>query len=423
MAYKIKKIKGLEILDSRGNPTVMATVELDSGVKGRACVPSGASTGTYEALELRDGDKKRYGGKGVLKAVYHINSIINGKLLGRDVTKQKEIDKAMIKLDGTENKSRLGANAILAISLACARAGANALKLPLYAYLKETYNFSEKVALPKPMMNIINGGKHADSGLSFQEFLIIPQKDKFVENLRLGAEVFHCLAEVLKVRGLSTLVGDEGGYAPKLTNHKEAPELIIEAIKNAGYITKKDIMLGLDAAATEFYNAKEKNYMLSLEHTALSDDQMIGLYEEWSKKYGFVSFEDPLAEDDWQGWQKITEKFGHEYMLIGDDIFVTNTKRFLKGVKAKVANAILIKVNQIGTLSETIDCIKLAQKHGYKVIIAHRSGETCNSFIADLAVACSAEYIKAGSASRGERLAKYNRLLEIEAEIKPNYDK
>jgi len=418
MKYKIKQIKGLEILDSRGNPTVMATVELDSGVKGRACVPSGASTGTHEALELRDGDKKRYGGKGVLKAVHHVNTIINDKLAGRDVIKQKGIDKNLIKLDGTENKSRLGANAILAVSLACAKAGANALKLPLYAYLKKTYNFSKKFILPKPMMNIINGGKHADSGLSFQEFLIIPQKEKFAENLRLGAEVFHCLAEVLKVRGLSTLVGDEGGYAPKLSNHKEAPELIIEAIKNAGYIQKKDIALGLDAAATEFYNAKEKNYMLSLEHTALSDDQMIGLYEEWIEKYSFICFEDLLAEDDWDGWKKVTEKLGKKAMIIGDDLFVTNIKRLSKGVKLNLANAIIIKPNQIGTLTETIDCIKLAQKHCYKVIIAHRSGETCNSFIADLTVACGAEYIKAGSASRGERLAKYNRLLEIEAELK-----
>lgn len=418
MSYKIKQIKGLEILDSRGNPTVMATVELDNGVKGRACVPSGASTGTHEALELRDGDKKRYRGRGVLKAVHHVNTIINDKLASLDVTRQKNIDKAMIRLDGTENKSRLGANTILAVSLACAKAGANALKLPLYAYLKQIFRLPSKIVMPKPMMNIINGGKHADSGLSFQEFLIIPQKDKFAENLRLGTEVFHCLAEVLKVRGLSTLVGDEGGYAPKLSNHKEAPELIIEAIKNAGYILKKDIALGLDAAATEFYNAKEKNYMLSLEHTALSDDQMIGLYEEWSKKYGFVSFEDPLAEDDWEGWQKITKQLGAHLMLIGDDLFVTNTKRLAEGIKKKVANAILIKPNQIGTLTETIDCINLAKKHHYKVIIAHRSGETCDSFIADLAVATQADYIKAGSASRGERLAKYNRLLEIESELK-----
>lgn len=418
MSYKIKKTKGLEILDSRGNPTVQACVELENGLCGKASVPSGASTGTHEALELRDGDKKRYGGKGVLKAVHYVNTIINDKLAGRDVTKQREIDKAMIKLDGTEDKSRLGANAILAVSLACAKAGANTLKLPLYAYLKQIFRLPSKIVMPKPMMNIINGGKHADSGLSFQEFLVIPQKNKFSENLRLGAEVFHCLAEVLKVRGLSTLVGDEGGYAPKLSNHKEAPELIIEAIKNAGYILKKDIALGLDAAATEFYNAKEKNYMLSLEHTALSDDQMIGLYEEWAKKYGFISFEDPLAEDDWEGWQKITKQLGAHLMLIGDDLFVTNTKRLAEGIKKKVANAILIKPNQIGTLTETIDCINLAKKHHYKVIISHRSGETCDSFIADLAVATQADYIKAGSASRGERLAKYNRLLEIESELK-----
>lgn len=417
MSYKIKKVKGLEILDSRGNPTVQASVELENGITGKASVPSGASTGTHEALELIDGDKKRYKGKGVLKAIHNISTIINDKLVGAEVTKQKEIDRKMIKLDGTENKSRLGANAILAVSLACARTAANVLKMPLYAYLKKAYHLPEKIVMPKPMMNIFNGGKHSDSGLSFQEFLIIPQKQKIGDNMRIGSEIFHSLAEILKVRDLSTLVGDEGGYAPKISIHKEAPELILEAVRRAGYILKKDVVLGLDAASSEFYDEKEKQYTLALEHKALSADQMIGLYEEWSEKYGFASFEDPLAEDDWDGWKKVTDELGKKFMLIGDDIFVTDSQRLLKGIKAGIANAILIKVNQIGTLSETMECISLAKKHNYKVIISHRSGDTCDAFIADLAVAVQADYIKAGSVSRGERLAKYNRLLEIEQEL------
>lgn len=415
MGSKIKKIKAMEILDSRGNPTVQACVELESGIMAKASVPSGASTGAHEAMELRDNDKKRFNGKGVLDAVHHVNYEIHEKLTGFEITKQKLIDKAMISLDSTENKSRLGANAILSVSLACARAGSKALKMPLYAYLRKTYNLlEEKNILPKPMINIINGGKHADSGLSFQEFLIIPQKNKFSDNIRMAVEIFHSLAGILKVRGFSTLVGDEGGYSPKLSNHKEAPELIIEAIKQAGYNLGNDVALGLDAASSEFYDKKEHHYTLTLEHTALSHDQLIGLYNEWAKKYGFISFEDSLAEDDWEGWRKITDKLGSQFILIGDDLFVTNTKRLKEGIKKKVANAILIKPNQIGTLTETIDCINLAQKNNYKVIISHRSGETCDTFIADLAFACQADFIKAGSASRGERLAKYNRLLEIE---------
>lgn len=398
---------------------MQACVELENGLCGKASVPSGASTGKYEALELRDGDKKRYRGKGVLKAVYNVNTIINDRLVGHEVSKQKEIDRKMIKLDSTENKSKLGANAILAVSLACAKAAAKAWKMPLYAYLKKTYRLAEKIMMPKPMMNIFNSGKHSDSGLSFQEFLIIPQKQKISDNMRIGSEIFHSLAEILKGRGFSTLVGDEGGYAPKLSIHKEAPELILGAIRHAGYILKKDVVLGLDAAASEFYDEKGKYYTLALEHKALSADQMIGLYEEWSEKYGFASFEDPLAEDDWDGWKKVTDKLGKKFMLIGDDIFVTDSQRLLKGIKAGVANAILIKVNQIGTLSETMECISLAKKHNYKVIISHRSGDTCDTFIADLAVAVQADYIKAGSASRGERLAKYNRLLEIEQELSP----
>lgn len=418
MSNKIKKIKALEILDSRGNPTVQAIVELENGVIGKASAPSGASTGVHEAWELRDGDQKRYEGKGVLKAVANVKTKIFNLLSDEDVREQKVIDKMMIDLDKTENKSNLGANAILGVSLACCRAAAKSLNMSLYQYIKETYNFSAKIdKLPLPMMNILNGGKHADSGLSFQEFMIVPNKKYFSDNLRMGAEIFHQLASILKIKGLSTLVGDEGGYAPKLSTEKEAPELITEAILQTDYKLGKDVFLGLDAASSVFYNNEDKKYLLKLDQVNLSESQLIGLYEEWIGKYNFMLIEDGLFEDDWIGWQTMTKKLGDKALIIGDDLFVTNVERLKKGIKMKVANAIVIKPNQIGTLTETIDCIKLAQKNHYKVIMAHRSGETCDSFISDLAVAVGADFIKAGSLSRGERLAKYNRLLEIFKEL------
>lgn len=419
MPNKIKKIQALEILDSRGNPTVEVIIELNNGVVGKASIPSGASTGSYEAMELRDGDKKRYQGKGVLKAVRNVNTKIFNALKGKYVGEQKSIDKIMIDLDGTDNKSNLGANAILSVSLACARAEAKSLKLPLYEYIREIYHFSFKdYIFPKPMMNIINGGKHADSGLSFQEFMIMPDKKEFSDNLRMGAEIYHQLAEVLKIKGLSTQVGDEGGYAPEFSAEKEAPELILEAIKKAGYSPGKDVFLGLDAAATVFYNNNDKKYLLKLDQANLSDSQLIGLYNEWIDKYHFLLIEDGLQEDDWFGWQILIKKLGSKALIIGDDLFVTNIDRLKRGIKLKAANAIIIKPNQIGTLSETIQCIKLAQKNKLKVAIANRSGETVDTFIADLAIAIGADFIKAGSLSRGERLAKYNRLLEIECELK-----
>jgi enolase len=324
----------------------------------------------------------------------------------------------MIDLDGTDNKSRLGANAILGVSLACARAGALSEQMSLYTFLRQVYkiNFKE-FGLPRPMMNIVNGGKHADSGLSFQEFMIMPAKKDFKENLRMGAEIFHALATVLKGKGHQALVGDEGGYAPKFSSHAEACEVIREAIAKAGYQPGRDVYLGLDAAASEMFDVKEQRYVLKLEGASLSADQLIGLYAEWIGKYNIASIEDGLAEDDWNNWALMTRQLGKKVMLVGDDLFVTNPKRLQQGIRKKVATAILIKVNQIGTLSETIECIKLAQKNKYGVIISHRSGETCDSFIADLAVACSADFIKSGSLSRSERLSKYNRLLAIEEEL------
>lgn len=408
-------VKGREVLDSRGNPTVEAEVTLESGVVARAIVPSGASTGEREAIELRDGDPKRFKGKGVLKAVENINTKIADAIIGEESTDQVNIDNIMLKLDGTENKSKLGANAILAVSLAVARASAEELELPLYRYLGGT---NAKI-LPVPLMNVINGGAHADNGLDIQEFMIVPVfGGSFKEALRAGVEVFHTLKSVLKEKGFSTNVGDEGGFAPALNNTKEALEILQEAIKKAGYDPEEDIFLALDAASSEFYD-KEKG-VYKFEGEELTADDMIDLYGELISAYKIVSIEDPLAEDDWEGWKKITEALGHRVQLVGDDLFTTNPKILQKGIDEGVANSILIKLNQIGSLTETLDAIELAKINAYTNIISHRSGETEDTFIADLAVATNAGQIKTGSASRTDRIAKYNQLLRIEEELGDN---
>jgi len=415
---KIESIHAHEILDSRGNPTLEVTVLLDNGVAGSASVPSGASTGSHEALEMRDGDKKRYGGQGVLKAIKNVHAKIAPALIGMDVSAQRELDSRMIFLDGTANKSKLGANAILGVSLACARAAANASGLPLYAYLRRAFDLKYKsYRLPTPTMNILNGGAHAGWILDFQEFMIVPQQKKFRERVRCGSEVFHALGRLLKKKGFSTLVGDEGGFAVKLAKNEEALKTIVQAIKDAGYVAGKDVMLAMDPATSEFYDAKTKRYGLKVDGVSLTSDQMIAMWDKLSKKYPIVSLEDGLAEDDWEGWKKLTDRLGDKMSLVGDDFFVTNVERLRQGIETGCANAILIKVNQIGSLSETMDAILLAQQSGYAVSVSHRSGETTDTTIADLAVAVNAEYIKAGSLSRSERLAKYNRLMEIEEEV------
>ncbi len=413
---KIKEIIAREILDSRGDPTVEAKVVLENDISGKAAVPSGASTGIHEALELRDGDENRYGGKGVLKAVANVNDKIAKKLKGQEISDQKEIDETMIKLDGTPNKEKLGANAILAVSLACARAAAFEAKMELFDYLAETYGFDTKnYKLPTPSFNIFNGGKHADTNLDFQEFMILPIKDMpFSEKVRMGAEIFHELENVLKKAGFDTDIGAEGGYAPNINSTVQAIELIITAIINAGYEPGKDIGLGTDVGSSELYDKDTGKYIFKLDDSHFTADTLVGLYNEWLKKFPIISIEDGLAEDDWEAWRKMTEELGDKMLLIGDDLFVTNINRLRKGLKEKVANSILIKLNQVGTLSETIECVKLAQEHNYKIMVSHRSGETPDDFIADLAVAVGSEYIKSGSLSRGERLAKYNRLMEIE---------
>ncbi|NTU98476.1 phosphopyruvate hydratase [Candidatus Falkowbacteria bacterium] len=413
---KIKQIIAREILDSRGNPTIETKVILDSGVAAKASVPSGASTGVHEALELRDGDKKRYDGLGVLSAVENVNVKIFNALKGFDVSKQEEIDKVMIALDGTKNKSSIGANAILSVSLACARAAAADQKLELFDYLGKTYGYAKKkYGLPTPSFNIFNGGAHADTNLDFQEFMILPlAATTFKEKVRMGAEIFHALGKVLKQAGFDTDVGNEGGYAPDIASSIQAIELIIASMIKAGYKPGKDIGLGIDVGSSQLYNPETGKYIFKLDNANFSNSTLVGLYHEWFRKFPIISIEDGLAEDDWSGWKELTRELGSDMLLIGDDLFVTNTERLRKGLKEKVANAILIKVNQVGTLSETIECIKLAQKHKYKIMISHRSGETCDDFIADLAVAVGAEYIKSGSLSRSERLAKYNRLMEIE---------
>lgn len=402
-------------MDSRGNPTVEAKVILENGAVGVAKVPSGASTGTHEALELRDGGK-RYGGKGVLKAVKNVSSILGKELLGDSVENLRMLDEKMLKIDGTKNKSKLGANAILAVSMATARAGAHARHLPLYKYLRQIFNIKEKeFRMPVPTMNILNGGRHADNGLSIQEFMIIPRHKLVSERVRMGSQIFHALANLLSQKGYATAVGDEGGFAPQLLSNERGLQLIMEAIKYTGWEPGKHVFLGLDIAASEFYN-HGKYYFINKKQ-GWRADKMIEIYEQWIKKYPLISIEDGLSEDDWENWQLLTKKIGKKITLVGDDLFVTNVERLRKGIDGKVANAILIKLNQIGSVSETIDAIMLAKQNNYKISVSHRSGETADTFIADLAVAVNSEFIKTGSLSRSERVEKYNRLMEIELEL------
>ncbi len=411
----ITKIVAHEILDSRGNPTVRASLTLSDGSVGIAAVPSGASTGTHEALELRDG-AKRYGGKGVLQAIKNVNGLIAKTLQGKETGSQRTIDELMLKLDGTENKSRLGANAILAVSLAHARALALSQKVPLYAWIRKNFSLPEKTwRLPVPTMNIINGGRHANNGLSIQEFMIVPINRILSERVRIGAEVFHALAQLLHKKGFRTGVGDEGGFAPELPNNEQALKLIMQAIKDAGYVPGKHVALALDIAASEFF--RNGKYYFENPKEGWTADHMIETLQLWAHRYPLISIEDGLAEDDWVSWAKLTKRLGKDVALVGDDLFVTNVKRIQQGIDQNVGNAVLIKLNQIGTLSETIDAIYLARSHKYRVSVSHRSGETADTFIADLAVAVNAEFIKTGSLSRSERVEKYNRLMEIEAEI------
>jgi enolase len=415
MNTSIVNVHAREILDSRGNPTVEAEVYLRDGSVGRAAVPSGASTGEHEAVELRDGDAKRYQGKGVLHAVENVNVAINKALAGMDASTQREIDDVMLRLDGTSNKAKLGANAILAVSMACARASAIARKEPLYRFL----GGASANILPLPMMNILNGGAHADSNVDFQEFMAMPVGAKsFSEALRWGAEVFHTLKSVLKKRGYNTAVGDEGGFAPSLKANVEAIELILEAIRQAGFRPGDDVALALDPAASEFFDKEKGKYVFKKSDKSVkSSQEMAGFWADWVRQYPIVSIEDGLAEDDWEGWRMLTDKLGDKIQLVGDDLFVTNTERLRRGIDEKVANSILIKVNQIGTVSETLAAIDLARRNGYTSVISHRSGETEDTFIADLAVATGAGQIKTGSASRTDRIAKYNQLLRIEEEL------
>ena len=409
----IGEIRAREILDSRGNPTVEAEVILESGEQGRAAVPSGASTGENEAVELRDGDDKRYSGKGVSQAVENINEKIAYELEGFDALDQTLIDETLIKLDGTPNKSNLGANALLAVSLAAARAAAAFLELPLYRYLGGV----NAKTLPVPMMNIINGGAHADNNVDFQEFMIMPVgAESFSEGLRAGAEIFHSLKSVLKKRGYSTSVGDEGGFAPNLKSNEEAIETILEAVEKAGYTAGEDILLALDPAASEFFDGTNYVFKKS-DNRKLSSDEMVAYWADWAAKYPIISIEDGMAESDWDGWKKITEQLGRKTQLVGDDLFVTNVKFLQRGIDEAAGNSILIKVNQIGTLTETLDAIELAKNNNMTVVISHRSGETEDSFIADLAVATNAGQIKTGSLSRSDRIAKYNQLLRIEEDL------
>src|SRR2546422_5134376 len=411
---KIQNIKAREVLDSRGNPTVEAECILDSGVRGRAIVPSGASTGEHEALELRDGDKKRYLGKGVTKAVENVNRIIAPMLAGQDATLQSHIDQMMLAMDGTKNKAKLGANAILGVSMAVARAAAEAHCLPLYRYIGGV----KASVLPVPMMNIVNGGAHANNNVDLQEFMIVPSgAPTLPEALRMGAEVFHHLKKILHDNGHQTAVGDEGGFAPNLKSNHEAIELILRAIEVAGYKPGDQIGLALDAASSEFYDKSGKYIFKKSDKSARSAADMVELYAEWVKKYPIVSIEDGLAEDDWDGWQILTRELGKKVQLVGDDLFVTNTERLARGMGMGVANAILIKVNQIGTLTETLDAIQMASKASYGVVISHRSGESEDTLIADLAVATNAGQIKTGSMSRTDRVAKYNQLLRINEEL------
>lgn len=408
----ISDVYAREVLDSRGNPTVEVEVYLESGAKGRAIVPSGASTGAYEAVELRDGDNSRYLGKGVLKAVENVNEIIAPEIIGWDAIDQVGIDQAMIELDGTPNKGRLGANAILAVSMAVARAAAEALDVPLYSYLG---GFNAKT-LPVPMMNIINGGAHADNNVDVQEFMVLPVgAENFTEALRVGTEIFHSLKAVLKEKGYNTAVGDEGGFAPNLGSNEEAITTIIAAIERAGYKPGVDVFLGMDVASTEFY--KDGKYHLEGEGKSFTSAEFVDFLAGWVEKYPIISIEDGCSEDDWEGWKLLTEKLGDKVQLVGDDLFVTNTERLESGIKQGVGNSILIKVNQIGTLTETFDAIEMAKRAGYTAVISHRSGESEDSTIADIAVATNAGQIKTGAPSRTDRVAKYNQLLRIEDEL------
>ncbi len=412
--HKIKEIKGREIIDSRGNPTVEVDVILESGELGRAAVPSGASTGSHEAVELRYLEK-RYGGKGVMKAVGNVNDVLNNKLRGKSFG-QRELDEEMIKLDGTENKGKLGANAILGVSMAFAHAAAKAEKKKLYEYFRDVADFGNEFILPTPMMNILNGGKHAHNSTDLQEFMIMPLgAPNFKEALRYGAEVFHALKKILTERGLNTSVGDEGGYAPSLPSNEAALEIIIEAIKKAGYVPGKDIFLAIDAAASEIYS--DGKYDLKTENRKLTNKEMVELYAKWADKYPIVSIEDGLYEDDWEGYVMLTKKIGHKVQIVGDDLFVTNIKRLKKVIEMKAGHSILIKLNQIGTVSETIDSIKMAREAGYTSIVSHRSGETEDVTISDFVVGLGTGQIKTGSLCRGERTAKYNQLLRIEDEL------
>ena len=415
----IEEIKALEVLDSRGNPTVQVEVITEEGTNGVAMVPSGASTGSFEAVELRDGDKSRYLGKGVLKAVENVNKIIAKELEGMNVFEQAEIDKKLIEIDGTENKGKLGANATLGVSLAVARAAANSLGMSLYKYIGGV----NAKTLPVPMMNILNGGKHADNTVNIQEFMIMPVGAKsFSECLRMSAEIYHTLKRVLKAKGLATGVGDEGGFAPNLSSDEEALKLIVEAISKAGYKPGEDVVLALDVASTEMYDeakkiGKEGCYYFWKTEELKTEDEMIEYLEDLANKYPIISIEDGLAEEDWEGWRKLTEKLENKLQLVGDDLFVTNIKRLQKGLDNKIANSILIKLNQIGTLTETLDAIELAKKNGYTAVVSHRSGETEDTTLADVAVATNAGQIKTGAPCRTDRVAKYNRLLNIENDL------
>lgn len=411
---KIKSIYGREVLDSRGNPTVEAEVVLEDGSFGRAIVPSGASTGAHEAVELRDGDKTRYNGKGVLKAVDNVNNIISKKIIGMDAFDQNAVDNAMIELDSTPNKGKLGANAILAVSIAVAQAAANNKGEKLYKYI----GGNDAITLPTPMMNILNGGEHADNTVDIQEFMIMPVgADSFSHALRIGAEIFHCLKKVLKDKGMNTAVGDEGGFAPDLSTNEDALKSIMEAIDLAGYKPETDIKIALDVASTEMYDKDKDLYFLEGEGVTRTPDEMIEYYEMLISKYPIISIEDGLAEDDWDGWEKMTERLGGKVQLVGDDLFVTNTERLSQGIEKKIGNSILVKVNQIGSLTEALEAVNMAKEAGYTAVISHRSGESEDVAIADIAVATNAGQIKTGSLSRTDRIAKYNQLLRIEDEL------
>ena len=415
---KIEKVTGREILDSRGNPTVEVDIVLQGGARGTADVPSGASTGQREALELRDGDKSRYSGKGVRKAVANVNGEIARNIIGRNLD-QRSLDTLMIQLDGTPNKGRLGANALLGVSMAAAKAAAAAEGRPLYAHLRALYGDSSVLSLPVPMMNILNGGAHADSSVDFQEFMVMPLgAPSFAEALRTGAEIFHTLRGILKKKGHSTGVGDEGGFAPSLSSNREALDVVMEAVVQAGYKPGQDVFLALDVASSEFWNDASRTYEFHKSHEPSRDsDGMVALYEEWVRQYPIISIEDGVAESDWTGWQKLTRALGDRVQLVGDDVFVTNPEILKRGIADKVGNALLVKLNQIGTVTETLDAIAMARDADYSSVISHRSGETEDTTIADLAVGTGAGQIKTGSASRSDRVAKYNRLLRIEEEL------